>query len=133
MNPVVHFESPYDDAARAVRFYTAVFGWETHDLGPDMGNYIIATTAKADVKPGAPAGAVDGGLFPRMSEGPAKHPTVVIAVRNMARALRAIREAGGEVLGDPVQIQGVGRYASFTDSEGNRLSLLEPAPRSTLQ
>jgi predicted enzyme related to lactoylglutathione lyase len=26
-------------------------------------------------------------------------------------------------------IPGVGKYVSFTDSEGNRVGLLEPAPR----
>lgn len=133
MNPVVHFEIPYDDAARVVRFYSTVFGWETHDLGADMGSYIIATTATGDVKPGAPTGAIDGGFFPRMEHGPARHPAVVIAVRSMSATLKSIRESGGEVLGDPVSIQGVGVYASFADSEGNRLSVLQPAPRSTLQ
>ena len=28
-NPVVHFEMPYDDAARVVNFYAEAFGWRT--------------------------------------------------------------------------------------------------------
>ena len=27
MNPVVHFEIPYEDSERVCRFYSSVFGW----------------------------------------------------------------------------------------------------------
>jgi len=27
MNPVVHFEMPYQDATRVMKFYRTVFGW----------------------------------------------------------------------------------------------------------
>jgi len=32
------------------------------------------------------------------------------------------------VLGEPMDIPGVGRYVSFTDTEGNRVSMLKPIP-----
>lgn len=35
-------------------------------------------------------------------------------------------EAGGEVMGEPVAIPGVGEYVSFVDTEGNRNSMIEP-------
>jgi predicted enzyme related to lactoylglutathione lyase len=38
MNPVVHFEMPYDNRARMAKFYKLVFGWTTQMLGEDMGN-----------------------------------------------------------------------------------------------
>ena len=50
MNPVVHFEMPYENRERLVKFYTKVFGWQ------------------------------------------------------------------------------IGQYVSFTDTEGNRVSMLEPVP-----
>ena len=40
-----------------------------------------------------------------------------------------VTDAGGTVLGEPVEIPGIGHYVSFTDSEGNRVSLLQPADR----
>ena len=46
MDPVVHFEFPYDDRERIVRFYQSAFGWELQKLGEDMGNYVVATTAE---------------------------------------------------------------------------------------
>ena len=45
MNPVVHFEMPFDDKARLTRFYEQAFGWQMqpHRRG-DMGDYVLATT-----------------------------------------------------------------------------------------
>jgi hypothetical protein len=37
-------------------------------------------------------------------------------------------KAGGTVLGEPMEIPGVGSYVSFTDPEGNRVSMLQPIP-----
>ena len=44
MNPVVHFEMPYDDPARMQKFYQAAFGWKMQMLGQEMGNYVVAKT-----------------------------------------------------------------------------------------
>jgi hypothetical protein len=38
MNPVAHFEFPYDNPLRMAKFYEAVFGWQTQRLGEEMGN-----------------------------------------------------------------------------------------------
>jgi hypothetical protein len=35
-------------------------------------------------------------------------------------------QAGGKVLGEPLEIPGVGRYVSFFDTEGNRVSMMQP-------
>jgi uncharacterized protein len=40
--------------------------------------------------------------------------------------MRKVGEAGGEVLGEPMDIPGVGKYVSFFDTERNRVSLLQP-------
>jgi predicted enzyme related to lactoylglutathione lyase len=128
MDPVVHFELPYDDADRIVRFYQSAFGWELQKLGEDMGNYVLATTATDDAKPDAPAGAINGGFFPRKSDWPAQHPSVVIGVKDIDASMSGVAAAGGQVLGEPMDIPGVGRYVSFEDTEGNRLSMLQPLP-----
>ena len=127
MNPVVHFELPYENAERIARFYQAAFGWQLQMLGEEMGNYVIATTATTDAKPGAPAGAINGGFYPRRSDWPAQYPSVVIAVPDVRAAMATISAAGGEVLGEPMDIPGVGSYVSFYDTEKNRLSILQPS------
>lgn len=128
MDPVVHFELPYDDPDRIVRFYKAAFGWELQQLGEDMGNYVLATTVTEDAKPDAPAGAINGGFFPRRPDWPAQHPSVVIGVKDIKASIAGVAKAGGEVLGEPMEIPGVGQYVSFMDTEGNRLSMLQPSP-----
>ena len=62
MDPVVHFEFPYDDRDRIAKFYAAAFGWKVQQPGEDMGNYVVATTAEKDAKAGAPTGAIGGGF-----------------------------------------------------------------------
>lgn len=128
MNPVVHFEMPYEDRDRMARFYETVFGWKTQMLGEEMGNYVLVTTAEADAKPGSPAGAINGGFYPKKPDWPAQYPSVVIAVDDIRRSIGEVVAAGGEVLGEPMEIPGIGHYVSFLDTEGNRGSMLEPAP-----
>jgi predicted enzyme related to lactoylglutathione lyase len=128
MNPVVHFELPYDDAARISRFYQTVFGWKLQQLGPEMGNYVLATTAEEDAVPDAACGAINGGFFQRDPTAPAQYPSVVIGVPDLAAAMAAVQRAGGELLGAPMEIPGVGQYVGFFDTERNRLSMLQPLP-----
>ena len=79
-------------------------------------------------RPEAP-GAINGGFFPHKPDWPAQHPSVVIAVDDIAAAMASSGAAGGDVLGEPMDIPGIGRYVSFTDPEGNRVSMLQPPNR----
>jgi uncharacterized protein len=128
MNPVVHFEMPYDDRARMSAFYERAFGWRTQALGEEMGNYVLATTTEIENgRPKAP-GAINGGFFPKKSDWPAQHPSVVVAVEDIGAAIEKVKRAGGTVLGEPMEIPGVGMYVSFMDTESNRVSMLQPVP-----
>ena len=129
MNPVVHFEMPYDNRVRMAKFYESVFGWKTKMLGDDMGNYVLATTAEAAKGGGQAPGAINGGFFPKKPDWPEQHPSIVIAVDDVPESMRKVKTAGGKVLGEPMEIPGIGQYVSFIDTEGNRVSVLRPAPR----
>jgi len=130
MNPVVHFEMPAEDRKRMAGFYTKVFGWKTQLLGEDMGNYVLATTTESD-EDGRPKnpGSINGGFFPKSDDNPAQYPSVVIAVDDIKEHMKKVEEAGGKVSGEPMEISGVGWYVSFLDTEGNRLSMLQPLRR----
>jgi uncharacterized protein len=130
MNPVVHFEMPYDDRKRMVKFYESAFGWQTQLLDEDMGNYVLATTTETDEKGPKQPGAINGGFFPKKPDWPAQHPSIVIAVEDIKDSVCRVTDAGGKVLGEPMEIPGVGQYVSFTDTEGNRVSMLQPIPRN---
>jgi predicted enzyme related to lactoylglutathione lyase len=133
MNPVVHFEIPAENKDRMVKFYTSVFGWDAQRLGPEMGNYIIVKTTETGENgfPKKP-GIINGGLFEKTKDN--QYPSVVIAVDDIKEATKKVEEAGGKVLGgsykagEPDDIPGVGLYSAFIDSEGNRLSMLQPNP-----
>ena len=131
MNPVIHFELPYLDRARAARFYTEVFGWQTQMLGEEMGHYLLLTTATTDAKPGAPAGSINGGMFAQPKDGPLQHPSIVIGVEAIEAARARVTQAGGELQGETSEIPGVGLYASFKDTEGNRVGMLQPLPSAS--
>jgi uncharacterized protein len=128
MDPVVHFELPAEDRKRMAAFYGSVFGWHTEPLGPEMANYTVVTTTESDGSRPTIPGAINGGFFMKTSD-PASHaPSVVIAVQDIHASLSAVERAGGTVAGPPQEIPGVGLYGSFHDSEGNRLSVLQPFP-----
>ncbi len=132
MNPVVHFEMPAQDRKRMSNFYSNVFGWQTQQMGEDMGNYITVQTAESNPNGrSSQPGAINGGFYQRTDDPTSHAPSVVIGVENIQDHLKKITAAGGKILGEPMPIPGVGTYASFLDTEGNRVSLLQPSEQYT--
>jgi uncharacterized protein len=110
------------------KFHQNAFGWQTQMLGEEMGNFVLATTTETDESGPTKPGAINGCFFPKRPDCPAQHPSVVIAVDDVHATMRQVTEAGGKVLGEPMEIPGVGQYVSFFDTEGNRVSMLQPVP-----
>jgi predicted enzyme related to lactoylglutathione lyase len=126
-NAVVHFEMPAEDRNRMAAFYTKAFGWETKMLGEDMGNYTLVTTTETDENGMIKSpGAINGGFYPKNEEAPGQYPSLVIGVEDITEAMRDITNAGGQILGEPMEIPGYGMYVSFNDTEGNRVSIMQP-------
>jgi uncharacterized protein len=127
IDPVVHFEMPAEDRKRMAGFYSTVFGWKTELLGEEMGNYVTVATGETDEKgfPKMP-GTINGGFYPKSKDMPAQYPSIVIAVDDIRESMQKVTKANGKVLGEPMPIPGVGTYVSFVDTEGNRVSLLQP-------
>ena len=55
---------------------------------------------------------------------------MVIAVDDIGAGMKKASAAGGKLLGDPMAMPGVGQDGSFTDTEGNRIGILQPLPRA---
>jgi predicted enzyme related to lactoylglutathione lyase len=108
-------------------FYSNVFGWQTQMMGPDMGNYVLAMTTEGDEngRPKKP-GAINGGFYERTDDATSNVPSVVIGVENLDEHIKKVAAAGGKILGEPMPIPGVGMWVSFVDTEGNRVSMLQP-------
>ena len=130
MDPVVHFEMPAEDRERISEFYTKAFGWQTNQLGPEMGEYVLVTTTEVDEKMMIKKpGAINGGFFQKTDDKPSQYPSVVIQVDDIKESMKKVEEAGGKVLGEPMEIPNVGWFVSFFDPEGNRVSMLQPSSR----
>lgn len=134
MNPVVHFELPAGDKKRMVDFYSKTFGWQANMLGPDMGDYVVVMTTETDEKSKRPKtpGSINGGFFPKTPDHTT--PTIVIAVDDIRESMKKVKEGGGKVIGgqkvgEPDDIPGVGLYIAIVDTEGNKIALLQPSPQ----
>lgn len=135
-NPVVHFEMGYFDSARMKKFYETAFGWNMQQLGPEMGNYIVAQTADTDENGMVKTpGTINGGFYQKIEDPLSHPPSVVISVPDIKAAMEAVKANGGKILGamtetgeasmEPMMIPGVGLWISIQDSESNRVSLLQ--------
>jgi predicted enzyme related to lactoylglutathione lyase len=123
MDPVIHFEMPAKDTERVRAFYERAFGWQTRPLGPDMGNFVLAFTIETDERTRMPQkrGAINGGFYPATQ--PDEHIKLTILVDDIHAAMRKIEAAGGQVLGEPVEMPGVGLFVSISDTEGNVVTI----------
>jgi predicted enzyme related to lactoylglutathione lyase len=127
MNPVVHFEMPAENRKRMAGFYTKIFGWQTQQLGSEMGDYILVSTTETsqDGRPTKP-GAINGGFYQKTDDPVSNYPSVVISVDDINESIGKIKNGGGKILGEVQEIPGIGKYASFLDTEGNRVGMLQP-------
>lgn len=140
MSPVVHFEMGYNDRDRMKKFYETAFGWKMQQFGEDMGNYVVAQTTDTDENGMVKTpGNINGGFYAKTDSPSSQAPSVVISVDDINQAVADVKAAGGKILGgmtpdgqktmEPTMIPGVGLWISIEDTEGNRVSLLQPNPR----
>src|SRR3989344_1734411 len=129
MNPVVHFEMPYEDRDRMADFYAKTFGWQSNKLGQEMGNYVVVMTDESDKNGPLKPGRINGGVFQKTKD--LQQTGLVIAVEDIKEHKQKVIDAGGKFLGGQGaefdDIPGVGLYASFVDTEGNRVGVLQPS------
>ena len=124
---VVHFEIPYDDGARARRFYGETFGWQLQEM-PGM-EYTLAMSGPSGDSGPCEAGFINGGMLAR-EESAAPGPVVVIDVDSIDAKVIRIQETGGSVVVPKQPVGGMGFTAYVKDSEGNVLGLWESAADS---
>lgn len=122
MDNVVHFEIPFDDKKRAMKFYTDTFGWQLMDM-PAM-DYVIAQSVEVDdqQRPKHP-GAINGGLFARPKDAP--HPTIYVNVSSVDDTIKNVQSAGGTLVTPKTPIPGMGAFARVADTEGNVIGLFQ--------
>jgi predicted enzyme related to lactoylglutathione lyase len=122
-NPIVHFEIPADDVARARTFYEKVFGWKIRQFPmPPGGPEYYGVTTRKDGEDG-----INGGLMKRNM--PGQPFANYVNVKSIDDFLARIEANGGSVVMPRHEIApGMGSIAVFRDTEGNMMGLYQPAP-----
>jgi predicted enzyme related to lactoylglutathione lyase len=90
MKSIVHFEIPFDDKERAIKFYSELFDWKIDEM-PEIG-YIGATTSPTgdDMILKEP-GAINGALVPRTNDQPNIVVTINVDSNNFYQPELAVR------------------------------------------
>jgi uncharacterized protein len=123
---VVHFEIHAEDPDRAERFYRRVFGWEVSRWEGAPLDYRLITTG-AEGTPG-----INGAIVQRRGK---LDGTAVIAfvctvdVDDLAAVQRDVAAAGGEQVVERQELDRVGSFAYFKDTEGNIFGAMQSVPR----
>jgi uncharacterized protein len=112
----VDLGSPDLDAS--VRFYNALFGWEApkSENVEQTGGYRRATKNGADV----------AGMMPLMQEGQPPAWSSYVAVADADATAAAVKEAGGSVIAEPMDVMDLGRMAVFADPTGAVFGIWQP-------
>ena len=125
MDPVVHFEMPAEDRGRMVAFYSKVFGWQTKQLGPEMGDFVTVNTTESENNVPKKSGIINGGFYQKRDD-VAQTTTVTIQVDDIRAYREKIVSAGGKISGEIMDMPNIGSFLSFFDTEGNRVNLIQP-------
>ncbi|HLY34211.1 MAG TPA: VOC family protein [Jatrophihabitantaceae bacterium] len=112
------------DIAAARLFYEGVFEWQLQDTGPDTGGYLIATVNGRQL----------GGLGGPMGDEP--HPPVwntYLATDDINAAATAIKNAGGTLMMEPMDVMDVGKMLVAMDPSGAVVSVWQAGTNTGMQ
>lgn len=112
----VDLATPDLDAAE--KFYGSLLGWEIPELpnSAEMGGYRRAKKDGKDV----------AGAMPLMQEGQPPAWSTYIAVADADATTAAVKDAGGSVISEPMDVMDLGRMAIFADPEGAVFGIWQP-------
>lgn len=112
----VWFEIVTPDGEATKRFYTEVIGWTLNEMdGPGGQKYVMFA---------APGGRPQCGIDTWKTGQPSRW-VGYLECGEIGAAIQRVRDNGGEVLGEPVTMPGVGKMVEITDPAGARVYLFE--------
>jgi uncharacterized protein len=112
----VDLSSPDLDASAA--FYGDLFGWEAGEAGPveETGGYRMFSYS----------GKMVAGLGPTQGEGHPSVWTTYVSVESADDTAGKVRDAGGQVFLEPMDVMTAGRMAIFADPAGAAFGVWQP-------
>ena len=105
------------DAAAGTTFYSKLFGWQPEDQGPDAGGYVIFKQGSKQI----------AALGPVQNPGQPSAWSVYIATDDAAATTKKVKEAGGTVALEPMEVMDQGSMAVYQDPIGAFISVWQPA------
>ena len=127
---VIHFEINADKPDRAAEFYKKVFNWEikkwetsndTQSASVHQDYWMVMTGDRK--KPG-----IDGGLMKRMDKNAKTVNT--IDVENLDASIDAVKQSGGKMIGEKLNIPNVGWMCYCKDTEDNIFGMIQMSPEA---
>jgi predicted enzyme related to lactoylglutathione lyase len=116
-HPVFYFEIPVNDMDRAIKFYSAAFGFDftrENIHGNEMAFFPLDTSASG----------ITGGLAKGEVYKPSKDGTLIYFLSlDIDQTMSKVEAEGGKVLFPKTKAGDYGFVAEFEDSEGNRIGL----------
>jgi predicted enzyme related to lactoylglutathione lyase len=106
------------DVDGAQRFYEAVFGWTTKDMGEDFGGYRIFQRGDSQI----------GGLMANKESSIPAAWTPYVGVDDPDGTCEKATGLGAEVLVEPMDVPTVGRFAILKDPQGAVFGIIRGEP-----
>lgn len=103
---------------KAVAFYGDLFGWDT----PEPENAEQTGGYRQAMLRGKPV----AGMMPLMQEGQPASWNTYVSVADADATAAKVKEAGGAVLAEPMDVMDLGKMAVFTDSSGSVIGVWQP-------
>lgn len=112
----VELHSP--DTEASASFYRELFGWEPTEPGPqeETGGYQMFQQDGKSV----------GGLMGHMQDGQPTAWATYVSVANADETAEKVKEAGGAVVVEPMDVMDIGRMAVFADPTGAVFGIWQP-------
>jgi hypothetical protein len=104
------------DPAKARAFYSGLFGWVAEEGPPEAGGYAVATLN----------GKMVAGLGPQMNPDAPPSWMSYVNVDSADATVAKVKDAGGMVFVEPMDVMEVGRMAIFADPLGAVIGLWQP-------
>lgn len=106
------------DVSAAKDFYGAVLAWDFEDKGENYGNYVVASRNGADA----------AGLGPQQSPDQPVGWMMYLASDDAAATAAAVRDNGGQVLMEPMEMPGLGHMFIAADPQGAAFGVWQAQP-----
>jgi uncharacterized protein len=106
------------DLNASIEFYGSLFGWDVPETETS-----VQTGGYRQAKKG---GKSVSGMMPLMQEGQPTVWSTYVSVTDADATAAAVKEAGGSVLAEPMDVMDLGRMAVFTDPSGAVFGVWQP-------